>query len=693
MTLTNSGGPKITITQADLAGSGFTLSGLVYPVTLSGGQSAACSLTFAPTSAGAASGSFSIKFSASNNGKKNYGTSPVSAIIVPVAGTGVSAGLLVASTASIAFGNLQVGNSQTVTETLTNSGTTNVNIAGASATGTGFSTTGPTLPLSLAAGQSVAFNVAFAPASSASYNGNLTFTSDASNSTLNVPLSGTGVTVGAVAANPTSLSFGSIATGSNSTLGATLTNVGGSTLTISQIAASGAGFSFTGINPPVTLTAGGKVNFSVVFAPQSGGSVTGGLVINSNGSNPTLSIPLTGTGTQTGQLAVAPATINFGSVQMGNSQTVTETLTNTGGASVTISAATVSGSAFSENGPALPLTLTTGQSVNFSATFSPSSSGSLNGNLAITSNASNPTLNVPLSGIGVTAGAVAANPTSLSFGSIATGSTSTLGATLTNVGGSTLTISQMATSGAGFSLYGINPPVVLTAGQKVTFSLTFAPQSGGDVTGNLAINSNGSNPTLSVPLTGSGIAAGQLAVSPTNINFGNVVVGASQSQSATLTATNGPVTVSTATVNESEFSITGTALPVTIPAGYSLSFSVRFAPTTSGPASANVTFASNASNSSTLQSVSGSGTPPPQHNVALSWNASTSSSVVGYNIYRGTVSGGPYTQVNSALDSTTSDTDSAVQAGQTYYYVVTAVDSTGVESGYSNQTTAVIPTP
>jgi len=66
---------------------------------------------------------------------------------------------------------------------------------------------------------------------------------------------------------------------------------------------------------------------------------------------------------------------------------------------------------------------------------------------------------------------------------------------------------------------------------------------------------------------------------------------------------------------------------------------------------------------------------------------------VGYNIYRGTVSGGPYSQINTALDTTTSDTDNNVAAGQTYYYVVTAVDSSGTESTYSNQTTAVIPTP
>ena len=77
----------------------------------------------------------------------------------------------------------------------------------------------------------------------------------------------------------------------------------------------------------------------------------------------------------------------------------------------------------------------------------------------------------------------------------------------------------------------------------------------------------------------------------------------------------------------------------------------------------------------------------------LSWTASTST-VVGYNIYRGTVSGGPYTvKLNATPVSGTSYTDTAVVAGQAYYYVVTAVDSSGVESVYSNQASATVPTP
>jgi hypothetical protein len=89
-----------------------------------------------------------------------------------------------------------------------------------------------------------------------------------------------------------------------------------------------------------------------------------------------------------------------------------------------------------------------------------------------------------------------------------------------------------------------------------------------------------------------------------------------------------------------------------------------------------------------------SNTPPPTtpqaHSATLSWTASTST-VSGYNVYRGTVSGGPYTLVNSSLVSQQTFTDSVVQSGQTYFYVTTAVDGSGNESVYSNEVQAAIP--
>jgi hypothetical protein len=511
---------------------------------------------------------------------------------------------------------------------------------------------------------------------------------------------------GQLTVSPSTINFGSVPVGSSLTQSVTLGNSGGSKLTVTQATLSGTDFAVSGLSYPVTLAGGQTVSCYVTFTPRSAGTESASVSISfttqtSNGkghygllssNSTTVTLPVSGTGSTSGQLTTSPTSLGFGSVQVGNSQTLGETLSNSGAASLTISAVSATGSGFNASGVSLPITLAVGQSVSFTVTFSPASGGSVSGNLAVTSDASNPTLNVPLSGTGTSPGQLTTNPTSLSFGNVTTGSSSTLAGTLTNSGGSSLTISQITPSGTGFSLSGINLPLTLAAAQSASFNVMFAPQSAGSVTGSLAITSNGSNPALSVSLSGTGTLPGQLTVAPSTLNFGNVTDGTTQNQTGTLSASNAPVTVSSLGVSGSQFSVTGLSLPVTIAAGNSVSFQVTFAPQTTGAASANVTFVGNASNSPTVQSVTGSGIAP-QHSVTLTWNASTSSNVAGYNIYRGTVATGPYTQINSALDTMTGDTDSTVQGGQTYYYVVTAVDSTGAESSYSNQSQAVVPYP
>ena len=101
--------------------------------------------------------------------------------------------------------------------------------------------------------------------------------------------------------------------------------------------------------------------------------------------------------------------------------------------------------------------------------------------------------------------------------------------------------------------------------------------------------------------------------------------------------------------------------------------------------------ASNASNyPTTTISLSGSGVQVLSHSAALAWVASTSS-VAGYNVYRGTSSGGPYTKQNASLLGVMTYSDSSVVPGQTYYYMVTAVNSSNIESAYSNEVSAAIP--
>jgi IPT/TIG domain len=82
----------------------------------------------------------------------------------------------------------------------------------------------------------------------------------------------------------------------------------------------------------------------------------------------------------------------------------------------------------------------------------------------------------------------------------------------------------------------------------------------------------------------------------------------------------------------------------------------------------------------------------PKHSVSISWDVSASTNAAYYKVYRGTVSGGPYTQLGTNIVAT-SYSDSTVQSGVTYYYVTTAVSTAGLESIFSNQFKGVIPTP
>jgi Abnormal spindle-like microcephaly-assoc'd, ASPM-SPD-2-Hydin len=184
-------------------------------------------------------------------------------------------------------------------------------------------------------------------------------------------------------------------------------------------------------------------------------------------------------------------------------------------------------------------------------------------------------------------------------------------------------------------------------------------------------------------------SAGQLAVTPATMDFGSINVGVSKSQSGTLTAGASAVTVSSASWNGTGYSLAGITFPATVAAGQSVPFTVTFTPQASGNAAGTVSFLSSASNSPSVEQWAGSGIQSGQHQVALSWNQNTSS-VQGYYVYRGAQTGGPYSRI-SILQAGTAFNDGAVSSGQTYYYVVTALGTNSLESGYSNEAVANIP--
>ena len=203
-------------------------------------------------------------------------------------------------------------------------------------------------------------------------------------------------------------------------------------------------------------------------------------------------------------------------------------------------------------------------------------------------------------------------------------------------------------------------------------------------------NSAGTATSSAATLNVNVAPAGTLTSSSSSLNFGSVNVGSSSALSATLTNTsNSSVTVSGVSVSGPGFNAGGVSVGQIIGAGQTAILGVTFAPAATGSVSGGVTVTSNASNSPAKITLSGTGAAV-SHLASIVWTASTSA-VMGYNVYRSAISGGSYIKLTTNVVSATSYSDSSVQAGQTYYYVVTALNSSNVESVFSNQVSATIP--
>jgi hypothetical protein len=281
----------------------------------------------------------------------------------------------------------------------------------------------------------------------------------------------------------------------------------------------------------------------------------------------------------------------------------------------------------------------------------------------------------------------------VNFGGLAVGSKTTKPEVLTNRGTYPVTISSASLSESGFELSGPSFPLTLNSGESVTLEVIFAPTSGSAYSGTLAVAWGRYGRALNIPVVGSGTGAGSISALPSNLTFGSVVVGSSLTKAASLTATGSSAVISSVTTTNSEFTISGLTLPLTLSAGQNISFTVKFAPKTSGTASASLAFTTNGAGSVASQTVSGTGAAPApaaaDHTVSLSWTDNTTATA--YNVYRGAASGGPYAKVNASPDTGNAYTDDSVASGKTYFYVVTSLDDTGTESGYSKEVSAAVP--
>lgn len=683
--LTNNENANVVLNLATMAGSAFAMSGLSLPMTIGAGQSLSFSVRFSPTASGSATGSITFTDAAANSPQ-----------VLNLAGSGTSGNAsLTLNPANVAFGNVPLGSTGKQTVTVTNSGTSTMTISQVSAGGAGFSASGISVPLSLPGGGNTSFTVQFAPSTMGSAIGNITVAASGGGSSPNVTveLSGMGTQV-SLAVSPQSVAFGSVLVGTTASYPVTLTNPGNASATVSAMGISGSGFSLNGVSTPITVGAGQSAAFTVRFAPTTTGNASGTLSITSNAPGSPITVPVSGSASNSQpELTVNPPIVNFGNINVGSNASQNVSLSNSGSAALTVSAVTPSGVGITVNGISLPQTLSPGASTTFAVQFAPTTPGNVMGSVSITSTAPDSPSTAVVTGSGMQA-AIGASPSSVSFGSVTTGTSNSQPISISNSGNTTLTISQFSIGGNGFSTTGLSTPLTIAAGKSASFNAVFTPSSATNFSGSISLFSNAPNSPLTISLTGAGAASAMtLSASPSSLAFGSVSDETSSSQSVTITNTgNANVTVSAVSVTGAGFGTSGVNTGLTLTPNQNVTLKVSFNPTSAGAVNGQVTVTSNATNSPLLISASGTGVANTSHSVALMWTSSSSSGVVGYYVYRGTTPG-VYSKITGSAVAGTSYTDTSVQSGQdiTYYYVVTAVDGNGAESSDSNQATATVP--
>ena len=657
LTLSSTGTSAVTVSAATVAGTGFTVSGATFPLTLNPNQTATLTVQFDPSTAGAATGQLTLTSNSSSG----------SSTLIGLSGTGVP----VLSGLSCSSGSMTGAGTDSCTVTL--------NVAAASG---GFA-------VSLASNNSavtVPASVTVAGGStSASFTATVFSVSTAQTATLTA------------SANSVAKTFGLQLNGGVPTLSAlscsngSLTGAGtdSCTVTLSTAAASG-GFivrlasnnSSVTVPASVTVAAGATTaSFTAtVSAVSTAQTVT--LTASANSVAETFALQL---GSSVPTLSVSAGSIGFGSVTVNTATTQTVILSSTGTAAVTISAATVTGSGFTVSGASFPLTLNPNQTATLTVQFDPLIAGAANGSLTLTSNSSSGTSTViSLSGTGVP---------------VLSGLSCTSGS-MTGAGTDSCTVTlNVAAASGGFtvSLASNNsavtvPATVTVAAGSTTGSFTATVSSVSTAqTVTLTASANSVTETFALQL-GAGVPT--LSVNAATIAFGNVNLNSPATQSLILTSTGtAAVTVSAATVSGTGFTISGGPFPITLNPNQTATISVQFDPTTAVAFTGQVTITSNSSTgSSTVVGLSGTGIAA-LYEVNLTWDAPTSSTdpVAGYNVYRAPSGSTSYQQLNSAAVTQTTYVDTTVLNGQTYDYIVESVDASGVTSSPSNMAAVPIP--
>jgi hypothetical protein len=318
-----------------------------------------------------------------------------------------------------------------------------------------------------------------------------------------------------VSLSPTHIDFGNQTVNTTSAPQVvTLTNTGTSNLSVRAVAAGGDFAQTNTCNSNIAV--GSSCTITVTFTPTVTGARSGAITITDNAADSPQSVSLSGTGVASAPTVnLSPGSLNFANQIVGTTSPIqSSTLTNTGAATLSLTAITANGDfALTTTGSSCPYaggTVNAGAGCTIDVTFTPTAAGTRLGAVTVTDNASDSPQGVSLSGTGVTtAPAVNLSPGSLNFASQTVGTTSPIqSSTLTNTGTATLSVTSIATSG-DFALATTSSSCpysggTVNAGTGCTIDVTFTPTQAGNRTGSVAIVDNAADSPQALNLTGTG---------------------------------------------------------------------------------------------------------------------------------------------------------------------------------------------
>ncbi|HWL86668.1 MAG TPA: choice-of-anchor D domain-containing protein [Polyangiaceae bacterium] len=521
----NTGDASLRLASMSFSNGDFGTSS-TFPVDVAPGTRVQIALTFRPTAVGARTGNAAIT--------SNDPLNPTAQI--QLAGRGTSPAVSV-TPSSLDFGNVRTGGAPaTKTVTIANTGTGPLVIASAVVGGADaarFALTPVSLPLTIAAGAQTVLTVAYSPAAVGANAGSLTLsTNDAGNTTVVIPLAGSGVS-STIAIQPASLDFGAQLVGRNSAPRTVeITNTGTAPLDITALTLGGAqAATFAQVGAPslpLVVAPNAKVSLTLTFAPSAIGDAAGELAVASDDPNtPRAVVGLAGSGVSQ-LLAVSPTSVDFGVIEVGTAPAPkTISVTNTGGDPITLTDATLDGAgaaAFAITGGAG--SLDPGKSVTVSIGYAPS--GAADSSAALKIGATDST--VPAAQIALHGRAVShllsSDVSALDFGHVQVGSPSApKPVTVTNQSSNPVDTSAIAIDSDQFVIDGALG--TLPASSTGSFTVTFRPTKAGAATAHIRISLQGASAAeVAVTATGQGDpTTGTLPGGPPSSSSGDVLGG------------------------------------------------------------------------------------------------------------------------------------------------------------------------